>query len=126
MSDRRLSPAETVERMIAAHNAGDYDTAQSFIHPDAVNHGPPATNGVAAWRQSWEKARAMFPTMQAKIESTVSEGDLVCHRFTLSGTAANGKPFSFMGLDMVSVKDGQVIEHWALADFAGLNAQIAD
>ncbi|TAL38588.1 MAG: hypothetical protein EPN93_04590 [Spirochaetes bacterium] len=126
MSEHQLSPAETLELMIVAHNAGDYDTAQSYIHPEAINHGPPPTDGVVGWRQSWENAKAMFPKMHTHIEATVAQGDMVCHRYKVSGTAANGKEFSFLGLDMVRVKDGKVIEHWALGDFAGLNAQIAD
>lgn len=124
-----MGPAEVLRRLIEAFNAGDFDRAMSYIAPDAVNHGPPPTDGLAAWRQSWIAMQTAFPDFHADIEQTVEEGDTVCHRYTLRGTnsggeAPTGRRFSALGLDMVRVRNGQIIEHWALADAAGMAEQL--
>ena len=117
------SNADIVERMINAWNTGNLDLAASFIAPDGINHSPP-TEGISAWRQSWVKAREMFPDMRVRIEQTVSQGDTVCHRYTMMATAPNGRKVEILGLDMVRVRDGKIVEHWALADSAGLAARM--
>lgn len=101
----------------------------SYLAADAVNHGPPPTLGLAGWRQSWVASRARFPDLHARIEQTVEQGDLVCHRYVLTGTdsggrAPTGRRFEILGLDMVRVRDGKVVEHWALMDAAGMAAQL--
>lgn len=125
-----VGPGEVVERMVEAHNAGDLDGAMGFLAADAVNHGPPPTADIAAWRRTWVDARARFPDLQARIEQTVVEGDTVCHRYVLTGTdsggdAPTGRRFEVIGLDMVRVRDGKVVEHWALMDAVGMAAQLA-
>jgi predicted ester cyclase len=123
-------PAEVVQRLIDAFNGGAFDLGMRYIAADAVNHGPPPTVGLAGWRQSWVEMHTAFPDIHARIEQTVEQGDTVCHRYTLSGTntggdAPTGRRFEVLGMDMVRVRDGKIVEHWALADAAAMAVQLA-
>jgi predicted ester cyclase len=124
-----LSPAEVVTRLTDAFNAGDFDLAMSYVADDAVNHGPPATASLREWRAGWEATRAGFPDIHAEVEHIVEQGDTACRRLRLSGTSAGGPipagaRFDVVGLDMVRVRNGQVVEHWALGDSATMAAQL--
>lgn len=126
----RLSPAEVVTRLTDAFNAGDLDLAMSYIADDAVNHGPPPTSTRAEWRATWEASRTMFPDIHAAVEHIIEEGDTACRRLRLSGTSAGGAApagtrFEIIGMDMVRVRGGQVVEHWALGDAASMAEQLA-
>jgi predicted ester cyclase len=57
-------------------------------------------------------------------EHSVENGEWVANRYTIRGThtgdffgqAPTGERFEIRGMDMVRVRDGQVIEHWAFAE----------
>jgi steroid delta-isomerase-like uncharacterized protein len=129
-----LRPTEVVRRLIDALNAGDFDRAEKYIAPDAVNHAaPPGTKpGVTGFRSAWEALRSGFPDFRFTIEHSVESGDVVASRYRNRGTQkgefmglpATGRSFQALGLDMVRVRDGQVVEHWALFDLAQMRAQL--
>jgi predicted ester cyclase len=124
-----LSPAAVVTRLTEAFNAGDLDLAMSYIADDAVNHGPPPTSTRAEWRATWEASRRTFPDIHATVEHIVEQHDTACRRLRLSGTSAGGdvpagRRFDIIGLDMVRVRRGQVVEHWALGDAASMAEQL--
>lgn len=128
-------PAAVCRRLIEAINAGDLDLAETFIAENAVNHiAPPGTEpGVKGFRSGWDALHGAFPDWQFVIESSVEQGDTVCSRYTNRGTQegdffgipASGRRMEALGLDMVRVRDGQVIEHWAVMDMAAIQAQLA-
>lgn len=121
------SPAEVVARITEAFNAGDFDSPLSLIADEAVNHGPPATDGLDAWRQSWIASKAAFPDMHADVEHVVEQGDTVCRRLRITGTnAPTGRRVDVLGMDMVRVVDGKLVEHWALMDINGMAEQLGD
>jgi predicted ester cyclase len=133
MAAQLTSPREVVHRLVAALNAGDFDTAESLIDTHAVNHAAPGNPvGVAAFRQSWDDLRSAFPDWHFTIEHSVEAGDTVASRYTNRGTQqgvfmgkpATGRRITVFGLDMVRVRDGRVVEHWALIDQAALAAQL--
>lgn len=124
-----LEPAAVVDQLTRAYNAGDYDAGMALIAPDAVNHGPPPMASLDEWRQNWIAARTMFPDLHAEAEQVVVQGDLVCRRLRVTGTATGGKSptghrIDVVGLDMVRVVGGLVVEHWALLDDQGMVAQL--
>jgi predicted ester cyclase len=63
---------------------------------------------------------------------SVKEGDKVAFRWLLSGThlggfmgvVATGRRVEAMGMDIVRVADGEIIEHWGEFDVMGLLRQI--
>lgn len=62
--------------------------------------------------------------MEVTAEHSIEDGERVAHRYTIRGTHTaglfgrppTGKRFEVMGLNMVRVRDGQVIEHRAIAE----------
>lgn len=132
MSDR--SPAKVAQLIIEALNAGDLDTAETYIAPEAVNHAAPAGTppGVKAFRAGWEALRAAFPDFHFVIEQSVESGDMVCSRYTdlgthkgdFAGLPASGRRMEVLGLDMIRVRDGLVVEHWTLLDVPALMQQL--
>jgi predicted ester cyclase len=127
-------PTEVVRLLIEALNDGDFATAETFIAPDAVNHAaPPGTEaGVKGFRGGWEMLRSAFPDFHFTLEHSVESGDTVSSRYTNRGTQdgeflgqpATGRSFEALGLDMVRIRGGQVVEHWALFDVPQMLAQL--
>ena len=73
-----------------------------------------------------------FPDLRTAEADSVKEGDKVAFRWLLSGThqgefmgvAATGRRVEVMGMDIVRVADGQIVEHWGEFDAMGLLRQI--
>lgn len=73
------------------------------------------------WRRKWEEQWAEIPDLRATIEVTAEDGDWVAHRYTMRGTGPDGG-FEMFGLDLVRMKDGKIVEHWAAAAPFGLSS----
>jgi predicted ester cyclase len=125
-------PAEVIRRVVACFNAGTFDP--SLFAADVVDHvAPPGTPpGPEGWRQKWESMRAGFADLRSTVEETVVNGDLVCNRHTVRGThtgefmgvPGSGRTFEVLALDMLRVRNGQIVEHWAVNDVLSLFAQL--
>jgi steroid delta-isomerase-like uncharacterized protein len=134
MTETMLKAREVVHRVIELLNVGDLDGAERFIAPDAVNHAAPADaeRGPAGFRPAWEELRTAFPDWTFRIDDSALDGDVVFNRYTNTGTQrgafaghpAKDRSFTALGLDMVKVRDGQVVEHWALLDLAAMASQL--
>jgi predicted ester cyclase len=125
-------PAEVHRRIVEAYDqvlAGRLDAALALIGPDVIDHRGGLDgdhHGLAAWRQKWERARRSgFHDVSARIEHNVEAGDTSVNRYTLAGThTASGRRYEVLGLDMVRVRNGKVVEHWALLDSDAMRAQL--
>lgn len=119
------SPADVVRRLIAALNARNLDAAHALLAHDSVNHvALPGTDpGKDGWREIWTLLFDAFPDFSTTIEQTVEQGDTVATRYTHRGTQAkeflgqppSGSSFVALGLDMIKVRDGAIVEHWGLS-----------
>ncbi len=73
-----------------------------------------------------------FPDLRMAEADSVKERDKVAFRWLLSGTheeefmgvAATGRRVEVMGMDIVRVADGEIVEHWGEFDAMGLLRQI--
>jgi steroid delta-isomerase-like uncharacterized protein len=73
-----------------------------------------------------------FPDLRTAEADSVKEHDKVAFRWLLSGTheeefmgvAATGRRVEVMGMDIVRVADGEIVEHWGEFDAMGLLRQI--
>lgn len=110
----QLSPAEVLRRVTDAFVAGDLNQALTYVSPDAVDHSPldGTGPGLEGWRQKWEMLRAGASDLQVEVEHSVEGGDTAARRMTTRGTR-DGQPFELVGMDMIRVRDGQIVEHWA-------------
>ena len=73
-----------------------------------------------------------FQDLRMAEADSVKEGDKVALRWLLSGThkgefmgvAATGRRVEAMGMDIVRVANGEIVEHWGEFDAVGLLRQI--
>lgn len=125
-------PAQIHRRLVAAYDevlAGRLDDALTLIDPNVIDHRGGLEgdhHGLEAWRHKWERARhSGFHHVSATIEHNVASGDTSVNRYTLRGThTASGQRYEILGMDMVRVRNGRVVEHWALLDSDAMRAQL--
>ena len=113
------------------------DTAWMAEHiaPTFVRHDPGlpfevrGPEGVARLHDALLPA---FPDMQLPLQDFVAEGEKVLVRLTSHAThtgafgdlAATGRTIDIAGRDLFQIRDGVLIEHWALLDNLGLLKQL--
>ena len=114
---------------------GELDRVEEFVHPAFVDHSavPGLPDGPEGVRAVLGAVRAGFPDHDAEVIHVVAEGDLVATYKTFSGThtgdffgiPATGRRATIRVMDFVRYRDGLVVEHWNVVDFAGLQAQLS-
>ncbi|MFJ1311324.1 ester cyclase [Agrobacterium sp. P15N1-A] len=113
---------------------GDFDLFEQLFAQNYVDHTPfggfpPDRNGTG---QIYRTFRAAFPDWNAEVHFQIAEDDLVSTYKTYHGThlgpfmgiAATGRATRFNVMDVMRVRNGQITDHWTVADGAGLMAQI--
>jgi predicted ester cyclase len=97
--------------------------------------GPPGSaHDPEAGRDLFRALRTAFPDLTVAIDDMLAEGDKVVTRQTFSGThsgewlgvPATGRRVRWAVIDIVRLENGQLVDHWAVADFHGLIQQLAD
>ncbi|MET3803185.1 putative ester cyclase [Nakamurella sp. UYEF19] len=113
-----------IGEIMRARDRGDYVAAAGCIAETSLDQGSPTSR--AQWRDRWTAMRSAVPDMTTVTQQSVSEGECVASRYTVTGTpvapflghAPNGLPIGLTSLDMVRVVDGLLVEHWILAGAA--------
>ena len=125
--------------------ARDYFTAflaaderwwNEHIAPDFRRHDPGLPFEVVGPVGVKKLADALLPgipDMALPIEDVVAEGDKVLvrlrvtgsHGGDLMGVPATGRPIDIPVMDLFAIRDGRLVEHWALLDNLGLLRQIS-
>jgi len=114
----------------------DLDAIAAAWAPDGVCHiaGQPDANGPDGVRAWWAEFFGSSPDLRFAIEELIAEGDQAAVRWTAKGTFAG--PGSLQGveptyarldlegLDLFTVRDGQIVEEHAVTDGATLARQI--
>jgi predicted ester cyclase len=126
-----FEPAVVHARVVALYPdivAGKLDAALDLIDPDVVDHRGGVdgdVHGLAAWRTKWEHLGDGFHDLSATVEQTLAAGDTSVNRYTLRGTRdGSGRSYAISGMDMVRVRDGRIVEHWAFGDWTAMAAQL--
>jgi steroid delta-isomerase-like uncharacterized protein len=95
-----------------------------------------SSGAVAFGSESFKRrARAVFEAfsnLDAALDELLVDGDRVAWRWSLTGThrgdfagvAATGRRVSLRGVNFQRLEGGRVVEHWTLADLAGLQAAL--
>jgi predicted ester cyclase len=124
----RNQPAAVHRRIVEASNAGRSEEALALIDPDVLDHRGGTSgdhHGIDAWREKWEHMYDGLQDVSATIEHNVESGDVSVNRYTLRGTqTASGRRYEIQGLDMIRVRNGRLVEHWAIADLAAMQHQL--
>ena len=113
---------------------GDYNLFEQLFAQDFVDHTPQP--GGTPDRQGalrlYKTLRSAFPDFHAVIHWQVADGDLVTtyktyhgtHEGSFLGVAATGKKISFETVDAMRVRNGQIVEHWGVANLYKLMEQL--
>jgi predicted ester cyclase len=121
-------PAEIHRRIVEAANTGRLNEGLALIDPDVLDHVGGSSGdrrGIDAWREKWEHMHDGLRDVSATIERNVEAGDTSVNRYTLRAThTASGRRYEIQGLDMIRVRNGRLVEHWALADLAAMRHQL--
>jgi ketosteroid isomerase-like protein len=126
-------PGEIHRRLVESYAqilGGRLEDALELIDPEVVDHrgGTQGDHrGRDAWRQKWERmsAGSAFHDVSVTIEQNIVSGDTSVNRYTIRGThTASGRRYDVLGMDMVSVRNGQIVEHWALQDTDAMRKQV--
>jgi steroid delta-isomerase-like uncharacterized protein len=117
------------------YGQGRLDTADELIADDAISHDaalPEPLRGIQGIRDAAAGYRAGFPDLHLRIEEQCSEGELVCSRWTATGThtgdfwglAPTGKEATVTGMTMDRIAGGKIVESWTSWDALGLMQQL--
>jgi len=122
-------------RAIEAFNTGDDSIVDEVTAENFVNHDPSTpdeASGPEGAKEFIRMYRTAFPDLHIEIHECFSDRDLVCTRWTSTGTndgeimgmPATGKSVSVTGLTIDKIQDGKVVESWNEWDNAGLMQQL--
>jgi hypothetical protein len=126
-----------VEQARQCWNRGDLAGYLSLYDDSIKLHGySPEPMGKADVRAFYEHVVASLganggpPALE--FQEVLSDGNLYCCRFTMSGihcgpflgVAATGKPYSIGGITVMRFSDDRVVERWSNADMLGLLVQL--
>jgi predicted ester cyclase len=120
-----------VEEIQNQHNVNAFD---EFFAPSFVNYDPlPGLPGTLEGAKQLHRILfAAFPDIKMTIHDQATEGDKVWTRKTASGThqgeffgiPATGRHVSWKIIDIMSIRNGKVTEHWVVADVMSLMQQL--
>jgi steroid delta-isomerase-like uncharacterized protein len=116
-------------------NRGNVNFAQEVFAEDYIRHelrptqALPGPSGQAKVATDFRKA---FPDIHYTIDLAIAEDDLVCLRWTATGTMlsdwggqkATGKALKYSGVNIFRFRDGKVVEIWNHRDDLGVAQQM--
>jgi steroid delta-isomerase-like uncharacterized protein len=119
---------------IDAFNRRDWETESALRTPDFCAHlsGASEPLGFDAWSGFLQGFAAAFPDSAIVIESSVSQGDTVAVRWTLTGThqgefqgiPATGRAIRLHGIEYNRFAGDRCAEHWSMYDNLALLRQL--
>ena len=103
--------------------------AQDFVDHTPQPGGTPDRDGAL---RLYKTLRGAFPDFHAVIHWQAAEGDLVTtyktyhgtHEGLFLGVPPTGKKISFETVDAMRVRNGQIVEHWGVANLYKLMEQL--
>lgn len=116
-------------------NAGNLEAVDELVAPDHVNNdptAPEAPQGSEGIKQLIGMYREAFPDLHFEIGEMICEGNIVAHRWTLTGThegammgvEPTGKRVEVMGVEMNRVEDGKISTSHTVSDAMGMMQQL--
>lgn len=116
-------------------NQGKLDLIGTYYSADFINFGRPCP--LDRLHQIFEAWRTAFPGLHFAIDAQIAEGDQVLSHCTVSGThlgpfvllqlwslPPTGKRFSVRQMHLHRLRDGQIVEHWAVREDLGMLQQL--
>jgi predicted ester cyclase len=126
---------DLVNRMIQEiQNQKNVALVDELFSEDFINHTP--VRGISTdrngMRQLFSMTHIAFPDGALIVEDQASSADKVWTRKTFSGThtgplantAPTGNKVAYTVFDILTIRDGRIVEHWGLADRLSLLGQL--
>ncbi len=119
-----------VEEVQNQHNLAAID---ELFSPGFVDHSASSgLNGIEGTKLFFTMMFAAFPDMHFTILQQLAEGDRVMthktfhgtHQGTFMGNPASGKQVSIEVIDILTIHEGKITDHWTVADFLSMLQQI--
>jgi len=128
---------DLIRRYIQAvddNGTSDWSVLDDYIAEDFVAHNPPLP-GVSLDREGMKQAAEIFRVASPghhEITIQVAEGDLVAshivgrgvHAGEFLGIPATNNPVETEGIAIHRVRDGKIVEYWAVSDVARVLQQV--
>jgi steroid delta-isomerase-like uncharacterized protein len=114
-------------------NRRNVAAADSYIHPDYVNHDfPSPAPGAEGFKAVVGFFLEAFPDMTVNVEDEFGTGDQIAsrgrftgtHRGNFMGVPATGKTVNISYVDIWRLEDGKLRENWVQMDLLGLMQQL--
>jgi steroid delta-isomerase-like uncharacterized protein len=137
MTDHDLSEAaKAVVRRNTdeVQGGGNFELFEELFADDYLDHTPqpgrtPDKDGA---RTLYHLLRGAFPDFHADIHWQAADGNLVTtyktyhgtHEGEFLGVAPTGRKIHFETVDVMRVRDGQIVEHWGVANLFSLMQQL--
>ena len=135
MTDDLDRNRDVVRAHFAALDSGDYEALDRIHAPAGRNHAP-APFDLSEWplegkpfgpvevRETFEWLRVVAPDLHVEVEELVAEGDQVVTWVRMTGTQTGavgripptGRATDFRHVHRFRLRDGQIVEHWAVRD----------
>jgi len=127
---------DTIEKLVerwAAVAAGREEVWDELLAEDVLDlSGPTASRGRESFKARSRAVSAAFGDRSVTVDNLVVDGDRIAWQWTLTGThvgafldlAPTRRRVTLRGANFQRVQDGAVVEHWTLADLAGLGRQL--
>jgi steroid delta-isomerase-like uncharacterized protein len=120
---------------LEAFNQGKLEVIDEVVADNSVDHGtlpPGMPSGKEGVKVLVKSLRSAFPDFKIAIDLQVAEGDLVVQHVVTTGTMKgefagmppSGKTAKWEAIHISRIKDGKVVEHWAVQDQLGMLQQL--
>jgi len=112
---------------------GDLDAIEKYFAPSFFNFTqPPGFQDRRGVRKIHAALRTAFPDLRVKIIKQSADGDKVwtykrfsgTHKGEWAGVPPTRKKVSFDVIDILTLKDGKITEHWHVMDQLGIYQQM--
>ena len=121
-----------VRRFFAAIEHGDFRVFDEIVAEDYNDHLAGQTPGRETLKRYFTGLRSAFADLRLPITNIVAEGNLVAvlnsvrgtHKGDFAGIKAKGNRIDAMAFQLYRIVDGQLVEHWEVADFMTLMNQL--
>jgi steroid delta-isomerase-like uncharacterized protein len=116
-------------------NEGNGTVMQQIMAEDFIDHyaSPDLPKGIEGFKAFLKMIATAFPDIKVKTEDIIAEGDKVTVRLTVTGThmgvllgkfPPTGKYASWVGIDILKVSNGIIVERWSQRDLLGMMRQL--
>ena len=121
-----------VHRFFAAIETGDLSVFDEVVAQEYDDHLAGQSPGRETLKQYFTGLRAAFPDLSLPITVMVAEGDYVAvlnrvrgtHKGNFGGLTATRRPVDAAAFQLYRIQNGQLAEHWELADYATIMRQL--